>query len=217
MLKEYALCYIKTLRKNVSVNGELKIDSHIHTWPKSSCSIMSPEQAVRAAIRAGLDAMVITEHDNIWSDYELNGLREQFDAQIRIFAGVEVACREGHFLVLGINDNRNIYFDMPAKELISFAHKNLAAVIVAHPYRYSIENGDISYNLDIDGVEIDSNNTNAHTRPLAEKLADHKNIFRLISSDAHEIDVVGKYYTSFPQSINTIKDLAAYILDSRYK
>ena len=43
----------------------MKIDLHIHTT--YSDGVFSPEKVVDAAIEAGLDAIAITDHDNVLS------------------------------------------------------------------------------------------------------------------------------------------------------
>ncbi len=193
----------------------IRLDCHIHTYPKSECSVMTPYHAVEAARDAGMDGIVITEHDYLWRVEEVERLKEYADGELMIFPGVEVACREGHFLAYGLRNMEGIYLEMPVRELIELAHRKVAAVVVAHPFRYSRDMGELCAHLDIDGVEIDSNNTNGHGRVLAEELADSKGIFKLIASDAHSAHTVGEYYTSFPDSVKTIEDIASYILEKR--
>ncbi len=195
----------------------LKIDCHIHTYPKSACSVMSPEDAVDAAVKAGMDGIVITEHDYLWRADEIEELGDCTEGKLKLFSSIEVACREGHFLVFGLKNMTGIYFEMPVEELIQLAHRSSAAIIAAHPYRYNRDMGDYCYELDIDGVEIDSNNTGEHSRALAEELAEKKKIFKLVASDAHSTDVVGKYFTSFPDSVHTIEDLASFVIENKNK
>ena len=38
----------------------MRVDLHVHTSPKSSCSVLQPEEAVREAARLGLDAVCLT-------------------------------------------------------------------------------------------------------------------------------------------------------------
>ncbi|MCI4626990.1 MAG: hypothetical protein L3V56_13675 [Candidatus Magnetoovum sp. WYHC-5] len=194
----------------------LKIDAHVHTYPHSVCSTMPPERAINAAINASIDGIIITEHDYLWVEAEIERLCLYNDGKLRrLFFGAEVNCKEGHFLVFGLKNLDNIYFSMPAAELIKIAHKKGAAVIVAHPYRFDNEQGDSCYKLDIDGVEVNSSNTYATAERLAHKLADEKGIFKLISSDAHAVDVLGSYYTSFPDSIDSVEAFAGYILNAK--
>ena len=55
------------------------IDLHNHTTPRSACSVMTPDDLVDFARRAGLDALCITEHDRIWKADELRELSEKHD------------------------------------------------------------------------------------------------------------------------------------------
>lgn len=193
----------------------ITIDGHVHTYPRSLCSTMTAEEAVEAAIGAGMDGLVLTEHDCLWTQGEVETLQNTFKHRIIILAGMEASCREGHFLVFGLKDRRDIFIDMPAAALIDIAHQRGAAVVVAHPYRFSRDDGNHCYSLDIDGVEVDSNNTKGEAQGLAERLAQQKKLFRLVSSDAHAVSVMGKYLTSFPDSIKTIEDLAAFIRNGK--
>ncbi|QWR76984.1 PHP-associated domain-containing protein [Candidatus Magnetomonas plexicatena] len=189
----------------------MKFDCHVHTYPKSSCSTMSPDTLVKASMDSGIEAIVITEHDYLWSGEELNALRLKCIGGLKIFAGVEVSCLDGHFLVYGLKDMRGISFNMPSEELISHAHVNGAAVVVAHPFRFSREDGQRCYELDIDGVEVSSGNTGNEAGWLAVRLANERRLFQLTSSDAHATAVLGKYYTTFPSEISTVNELAEFI------
>lgn len=172
---------------------------------------MSMEQAIEAAIRQQLDGIAITEHDYQWQEKELQPYQQRYGKYIRIFTGVEVSCLEGHFLVYGLPDLKEVYSGMPAKELIRIAHQQQAVVVVAHPYRYHREAGDYCYQLDIDGVEIDSSNTGKKAAQLALRLAEKKKVFPQISSDAHAPEVIGKYTTPFPDDMESIHDLVEFI------
>lgn len=189
----------------------MRIDIHVHTLPRSPCSTMTPEEAVRAAMGAGLEGVVFSEHDTLWTEDELAQLRRKFGEKLKIFAGVEVSCEEGHFICLGLEDDSGLYHYMPAGELIALAHGNAAVVIAAHPYRYSVEQGDTCYGLDIDGVEVDSSNTTAEGRRLALELAERTGVAAIESSDSHSTTTVGRYSTEFEGEAGSIRDLAESI------
>ena len=190
----------------------LRIDCHVHTYPRSGCSTIAPDEAVAAAIAGKIDIMVLTEHDYIWPQNEIDALRSKHDgSQIRIFAGLEATCRNGHFLVFGLSDRKDIYIDMPAETLIDIAHERDAAVVVAHPFRFSIEDGHYCYRLDVDGVEVMSSNTSASNQKLAEQLANDKNLMKFMASDAHTTSPIGHYFTEVPPHVKTVNDLARFI------
>ncbi|MBF0345231.1 MAG: PHP domain-containing protein [Nitrospirae bacterium] len=193
----------------------LKLDCHLHTYPASSCSTMTAEEAINAAIASKLNGVVLTEHDQVWDKRDLEALTAKYQGSIKIFNGIEVSSRQGHFLVFGLNDPSKIRFDIPAEELIDLAHKQAAAVVVAHPFRFSMDYGQYCYKLDIDGVEISSSNTSHTAHLMAKKLAEQKQLFQLTASDGHTVKSIGMYHTTFPKSIETINDLAAYIISCK--
>jgi hypothetical protein len=193
----------------------LKVDLHVHTHPFSPCSTISPHEAVEAAINAGIDVLVFTDHDTIWSKGEIDELQKWAGETLRLLAGIEVSCLDGHFLVYGLDTIDGLYYNMTARELIRVARRHSAAVIAAHPFRFSMENGNDCYALDIDGVEVDSSNTTETARALAGKLAETRNLPRICASDAHSLHNVGKYHTLLPPPIDTISDLVRRIQNAR--
>src|SRR3954454_14363907 len=78
-----------------------KIDHHVHTSRHSPDSVIEPEVLVERARSAGLDAVVITEHDYQWEPGELAELNAGAGGLV-VLSGVEVSAREGHFLVYGL-------------------------------------------------------------------------------------------------------------------
>src|SRR4051812_27484592 len=81
----------------------MKFDLHIHTARHSPDSQTDPFDLVRAALAAGLDGVVITEHDFLWPEDELNELRAAAPGLV-ILAGVEVTGRGGDMLCYGVTD-----------------------------------------------------------------------------------------------------------------
>ena len=63
---------------------------------------MDPFVMCRRARAIGLDGVVITEHDWLWTETELDVLR-QMHPDLVILAGIEVSAYEGHFLVYGVD------------------------------------------------------------------------------------------------------------------
>lgn len=172
---------------------------------------MTPEEAIRAAHQAGLDGMIFSEHDLLWSGKDLDLLRKEFTEEFLVFAGMEVSCEEGHFIVIGLTGNEGVSYGMPAEELIELSHESGAIVIAAHPYRYSLDQGDLCYGLEIDGVEVDSSNTTSEAALLAKTLAESKGVIKIQSSDSHSVKTLGSYFTEFPETISTAGEIADFI------
>ena len=53
----------------------MTFDLHMHTSRHSPDSVMDPFALVRRAVEIGLDGVVITEHDWLWTENELHELR----------------------------------------------------------------------------------------------------------------------------------------------
>src|SRR6516162_7743877 len=81
----------------------MRFDCHLHTSRYSRDSLMDPFDMVQRAVEIGLDGVVITEHDALWPERELDDLRAAAPGLV-VLAGVEVSTREGHFLAYGVQD-----------------------------------------------------------------------------------------------------------------
>ena len=81
----------------------MKLDLHMHTRRHSPDSVTDPFELLRSATAAGLDGIVITEHDYWWPDEELEELRAAAP-ELVILAGIEVTGRGGDVLVYGVKD-----------------------------------------------------------------------------------------------------------------
>ena len=92
---------------------------------------------MRELIDCGYGAVFITEHDEVWGDWELADLQASFP-KIRIFPGTEIALgpdKSQHLLVLGTNDRT--YLQLPtAEEIINRARDEGHLTILAHPFRW---------------------------------------------------------------------------------
>ena len=70
----------------------MKFDLHMHTTRHSPDSFMGPFVMLRRAREVGLHGIVITEHDWLWTEDELDELRAAAPGFL-VLAGVEVSTR----------------------------------------------------------------------------------------------------------------------------
>lgn len=189
-----------------------KIDHHLHTSRHSPDSILDPDELIDEAIRSGLDAVVITEHDYQWTDDELRELNLR-SRGLLVLSGAEVSTREGHFLVYGLPDLREAPPGIEVKQLIEVVRRHQAAIVAAHPFRWDQDFRAIveSCNADFDAIELVSNNVTLKTRSKSEAILAEFAMGRTGSSDGHDREVIGCYYTSFPEEIRTMKDFVQAI------
>jgi predicted metal-dependent phosphoesterase TrpH len=191
-----------------------KIDHHVHTSKHSPDSDIDPEVLIDRACLAGLDVVVITEHDYQWKPDELADLNEKVTARgLIVLSGVEVSAREGHFLVYGLPDLKmaGVYPGINLKDLLIAVRDSDAAVVAAHPFRWDQDFWQIVqlHGPVFDGVELVSNNVTPETRAKAEYLLSQHPMTATGSSDGHVPEAVGCYYTEFPGEIKTIRDFVA--------
>jgi predicted metal-dependent phosphoesterase TrpH len=195
----------------------MKFDLHMHTTRHSPDSDMDAFVMVRRARELGLDGVVITEHDWLWTEPELETLRALAPPGLVVLAGIEVSAREGHFLVYGVTNPFAVPRGIGVAELCREVHRQGGAVVAAHPFRWGQPFRDILQraNPDLDGLELMTNNMDADCRRQAAEVQAEHGFAGMGSSDAHHEDVLGVCYTEFDATIRTLPDLVAAIRGRR--
>jgi len=187
-----------------------KIDHHVHTSRHSPDSDIDPTELVQRACQAGLDAVVITEHDYQWQTDELAELNARSEGLV-VLSGAEVSALEGHFLVYGLPDLAEVPPGVALGELLRVVRRHGAAIVAAHPFRWEqdfpalvAQHGPV-----FDGVELVSNNVTPETRRQTEAMLRVTPMPATGSSDGHVPAAVGCYFTEFPGVIRTMPDFVA--------
>lgn len=187
----------------------IAFDMHLHTSRYSPDSAINPFSLVRRARELGLAGVVITEHDWLWSEEELDELRAATPG-IQIFAGIEVSAYEGHFLCYGVTDPKALPKSIKVNDLCREVHAQGGVVIAAHPYRWG-QNFDEILEQEplLDGLEIMSSNMDAHCRKKArEHKAERTTPWSALgNSDAHQLDKVACCYSVFVHAVRDQTDL----------
>src|SRR5262245_44577183 len=148
-----------------------KFDHHLHTARHSPDSVIDPLELVEHARAIGLDGLVITEHYYQWEPDELADLSARADG-LRIFSGVEISAREGHFLVYGLPDLDEVPPGGRLAALLKVVRRHAAAIVAAHPFRWDQPFDAIvaEHGPAFDALELVSNNVTPETRRKAERL-----------------------------------------------
>ena len=189
----------------------MRFDLHTHTNRYSACGKATPEEMMAAAIEYGLDGIVITEHDVMWSQAEIDELQAAFP-QLTILRGIEVNTASAeHILVFGITDPTLFSKYMEDAALGEIIEEYQGAAILAHPYRYGDTVPSEALALPLHAIEVASNNIRAHMEPPTYSLVQSLGIPAAASSDAHWPENVGLYGVEFPGPITNEKQLAAAI------
>jgi len=200
----------------------MKVELHLHTHRYSPCAHHTPAEAMERLIRAGYGAVYITEHDAVWSDWELEELASQFPP-IRVFPGVEVATsplpdeRFQHLLVLGTNDRRYVELaDRPA-EILARAAEEGCLTVLAHPYRWPGSAQMLKEGLLPDALEYHTCN---HDSGMAEqaRLASAELSLPLVNAgDVHALNFIGRFWTETDQPLQAAKDIRGIVLAGKYR
>lgn len=191
----------------------MKFDLHLHTNRHSPDSVTPPLELLRRATAAGLDGVVLTEHDYLWTEDELAELRAAAPNLV-VLAGVEVTGRGGDVLCYGVTNPFALPKGAGWKEITREVHRQGGAAVAAHPYRWGQPFDKVlkDSGAELDGVEVMSNNMDAELRTQAAGLlVRYPHFAQLGNSDSHAPDTVGCCYTEFAATIRTSADLVAAI------
>ncbi|NLY29523.1 MAG: PHP domain-containing protein [Firmicutes bacterium] len=195
----------------------MRFDLHTHTNRYSGCARATPEEMMEGAVKQGLDGVVITEHDIIWSEDEIRELQSSYP-QLTILRGIEVHTASGEdVIVFGITDTSLFHRYMDDAALKEIIEKYQGAAILAHPYRYRDEVSPEVLNLPLHAVEIASSNIRQYMQGLIEDLIREYGLRPIASSDAHWPENIGIYGVEFSHPINSEAQLAAAIRKGAFR
>ncbi len=183
------------------------LDMHVHTTAYSTCANMSPHEMAERAREVGLDGVVITEHNVIWSDEEMAELRDRFPDLV-FFRGVEVSAKGHHVLLYGITDFSGFEARMPVQDVVAEAHNRGAVAVWAHPLQHSLTPSSEGLRAGFDACETRSVNIDRLERDKYRQLAKRLGIPEMANSDAHHTQTLGAYATRFTGPLGDEKDIA---------
>jgi len=202
----------------------MKLDLHVHTTVYSPCSVMSPDEAARAAVEAGLDGLCITEHNRPWSREDAGALSDKHG--LLVFRGMEVTTTGGDILVFGLEEEpHEMWTPAQLKEKVDRAG---GVAIAAHPFRGFLLFGFGTLQMDLSqavgnptfskvhGLEVCNSLVTDEENEMARRVAEEMGLLKLGGSDAHNVRAVGTCITDFQDEIRDEKDLIAAILSGRH-
>src|SRR5438128_8159727 len=173
----------------------MRFDLHIHTKRHSPDSEIDPFALVHRARQVGLDGIVITEHDWLWTVPELEELRAA-EPGLVVLAGIEVSAAEGHFLVYGVHDPFALPRGIGVRALCEEVHRQAGAVVAAHPFRWGQPFDDIlrEERPELDGLELMTSHMDAECRGRAAEVRRQRRLAGLGSSHAQQAEALRAGY-----------------------
>lgn len=180
-----------------------KADLHIHTT-YSYDGTASVREVLENAVRAGLDVIAITDHNEIRGALEAREICTRFG--VEVIPGVEVTTKEGHLIALFVE--QSIPRGMSLINTLLLIREMGGVGIVPHPQQpvpNSITQKSILRALEhptareaLLGIEACNMNPshspyNQHSRQIADTLP----LAHIASSDAHMASMIGAGVTHF--------------------
>jgi len=174
---------------------------HAHS-SYSSDGTASPQEIVERARQLGLNAVAITDHDELEGSRRAQALSVE---GIQVIPGVEITSQEGHILCLGSTDLPDGVVGhflrpeslRPAAEVVDAIHAAGAIAVAAHPYdRFRDGVGDLIFEIPFDAMEV----LNGHTimnKKNPSRQAEAAGLTRVGGSDAHQLHEVGNIVVEY--------------------
>ncbi len=189
----------------------LSIDLHTHS-EASFDGRDSVELILSQAAAVGLDAIAITDHDEIWASLEAVDLAPQYD--LIAIPGMEVSTADGH--VLSIGTEAKIPKGLSFSATVERIRENGGLAVVPHPYQESrsgvlanIRTEELST---ADAIEVyNSRLLTGRSNRQARRFAKRHGLPMTAGSDAHVCEMVGQAVTKVDPPEQTAKAILAEI------
>ncbi len=184
---------------------QIKADLHVHS-KYSADSIITPKELVFYAKKKGLDAVAVTDHNQV------EGARKiAKETDFLIISGTEVSSVDGH--IVGLMVQEVIPKGLSANETVDRIHKAGGVAIACHPF--ALFKGSIGKHVNekFDAVET----VNASSFPFrsaskkADSIASRLGLPKVAGTDAHIGQVIGCAYTVVDSESNVDAILKAIV------
>jgi predicted metal-dependent phosphoesterase TrpH len=189
-------------------------DFHVHAFPGDGS--LTPPALRDEAVRAGLDVIAITNHNQTLTGRLAQWLADKTDGPM-VIAGEEVTHAKYHLIALGIS--RTVPADRPAAEAIAAIQSQGGVAIAAHPGPSFPGFDDSAFRI-VDGVEVGHP---ADKQSERQEFADafrrarglHPQVAPIGSSDVHVTPMLGKSRTFVFARERTIASVLDAIREGR--
>ncbi len=202
------------------------IDLHTHTYPLSWDSKLSADELVDRSKQAGLDGIVLSEHDWAWNPEEVAALAARHN--FLVLHGIEVNTDDGHIIVIG--PRRYSYGMHHIKELARLVEEADGVMWATHPYRRhhpwdweseehwqdALGRGsrNEAYGI-VAALEVINGRGSKRENLYSHRITERLGLPGTAGTDSHELADIGKTATYFDRPIATGADLVTEIRAGR--
>ncbi len=188
------------------------LDLHTHSRA-SPDSRVEPIELVKAARKAGLDGIAITDHNALGGARAGLGFAAGFH-DFLVIPAIEVSSSAGHILGYGVREP--IPRDRRPRETVELIEAAGGIGVAAHPYRFWSGLGEVAtHSAPFVAYEVVNARTLRRGNARALALADRAGVGRIGGSDAHFLDEVGRAATSFDGGLTGVDDILQAIAQRR--
>lgn len=171
---------------------------------------------VEQAAAVGLDALAVTDHDEIAASLDAADLAGEYD--LVGIPGMEVTSAAGHVLALGVEDV--VPAGIPFVETIERIHAQGGIAVVPHPFQKSRSGVGPNVSPDelaqADAIEVyNSRLLTGRANRRAEKFARDRGLPMTAGSDAHISEMVGQAVTEVNANGRTVEAILSAIREGR--
>ena len=189
----------------------------LHTHSELSYDGRDPvELLLEQAEAVGLDALAVTDHDEIDASLEAAALAEEYG--LIGIPGMEVSSAVGHVLALGVEEL--VPAGLSYDETLELIHEQDGIAVVPHPFQKS-RHGVAPHVTDeqlasADAIEVyNSRLFTGRANRQAERFARHYELPMTAGSDAHIAEMVGQAVTEVDAHYNSAEGILDAVQDGR--
>jgi predicted metal-dependent phosphoesterase TrpH len=170
----------------------------------SSDGHTEPREAVATALKVGLSAIAVTDHNRPAGSREVARIAQDHD--LLVVPASEVSSFNGHILALGVGEP--IPRGLSASETIQRIEDHGGLAVAAHPGRFytGLNLSEIRSNQ-FQAVEVANGGSSIRQNSLARKVAEGKGVGLTGGSDAHHPEHIGRCRTVFENEPTSVEEL----------
>ena len=189
---------------------QIKADLHVHTT-YSKDSLITPKDLVYYAKKRGLNAVAVTDHNQLEGSYKIAKETQDF----LVIPGMEVSSSDGH--IVALNVKKLVPSGLSAPETVEKIHAGGGVAIACHPF--VIGKGCLKDRVcsTFDAIETINSRAFPFGRSVkkAQQTASRLHLSRVAGTDSHYGPQIGYAYTVIEADGLTVEAIARAIVEGR--